>query len=142
MDSKIEEMFWETYLKWKAGDITICDRLGYESTMKLDHHYKIYITTKKFFIVDFVELSTRIAIELDGFKYHHATKQQVISDKQRERKLCMEDYTILRYSGTEIYKDCIEVLSEIYHTYCIKAIKQTNPKLFKQILERRSSGKA
>lgn len=119
----IEQILWQTYMDWKAGNIAVCNRLGYDSTMTLIPQFEL-ISNNKIFRIDFVEPTTKIAIELDGWDWHYLNKNQAAHDKQRERKIILADYTILRYIGSEVKSDPVEVLEEIYFTYCLKAINQ------------------
>lgn len=119
----IERKLWNTFNAWKSGNIKLCNRLGYESTMTLIPQYKL-ICKNKIVIIDFVEPITKIAIELDGYDWHFLNKNQVAHDKQRERMITLEDYTLLRYTGSEVHNDPIDCLEEIYFTYCLKAINQ------------------
>lgn len=117
----IEQIFWDTYQNWKDGNITICNRLGYDSTMQLIPQHQL-ATKSNVYLIDFAETTTKIAIELDGFEWHYQNKDQVIKDKKRERAIILEDYTILRYPGAEVYNNPEEVLEEVYFTYCLKCI--------------------
>jgi hypothetical protein len=58
----------------------------------------------------------KIAIECDGHDYH-STKPQITRDNKRTRKLIKEGWSVLRYSGSEIYKESktelIEVTNEV-----------------------------
>ncbi|MFA1820585.1 endonuclease domain-containing protein [Virgibacillus oceani] len=44
------------------------------------------------------------AIECDGHNFHEKTKEQAARDKARERNLMKEGYTIIRFTGSEIWK--------------------------------------
>ena len=46
-----------------------------------------------------------IAIECDGHDFHAKTKEQVVRDKKRDRDLAALGYTVLRFTGSEIYAD-------------------------------------
>lgn len=135
----IEKILFDTYNMWKDGDIKNCDLLGYESNMILIPQYELK-SKKYIYYIDFVEPFTKLAIELDGFNFHYLNQEQVVHDKKRERKIIMEDFTILRYPGTEVHNNPVEVLEEIYHTYCLRAIKITDPETFKDRIEGRFNG--
>lgn len=120
----IERILWGSYIKWKAGDYEICDYLGYESTMVLIPQFHL-TTNNSLYIIDFVEPTMKIAIELDGFHWHYKNEIQIVKDKVRERAIILEDYTIMRYTGKEVCKDPAEVLKEIYHCYCLKCINKS-----------------
>lgn len=44
-------------------------------------------------------------IECDGYEFHQKTKEQVQKDYERDRLLQANNYEILRFSGSEIYKN-------------------------------------
>lgn len=46
----------------------------------------------------------RIAIECDGYEYHH-TRDQIARDRKRERILQAKGWTVIRFSGSEIHRD-------------------------------------
>lgn len=47
----------------------------------------------------------RIVVECDGHEFHEKTKSQAQRDKSRDRYLTSQGYHVLRYTGSEIYKD-------------------------------------
>lgn len=49
--------------------------------------------------------SHTIVIEADGHDFHEKTKDQVRRDKSRDRKMVLAGVTVLRYSGSEIFRD-------------------------------------
>jgi very-short-patch-repair endonuclease len=60
--------------------------------------------------VDFLVRSKKIIIELEGHDWH-STKAQRTRDTKRERYLQQQGYQVLRFTGTEIFKDvnaCVE----------------------------------
>lgn len=56
--------------------------------------------------------SVRVIVECDGFQ-HHQEKVVFIHDRKRDRALKAKGYEVLRFSGTEIYKDPISVSAEL-----------------------------
>lgn len=46
----------------------------------------------------------RFVIECDGHEFHEKSKSQAAKDKARERALTKEGRTVIRFSGSEIYK--------------------------------------
>jgi very-short-patch-repair endonuclease len=62
--------------------------------------------------VDFLVRRHKVVIELYGFKYHH-TKKKLTSDAQRERFIQRRGYHILRFTGTEVYKDVDGCVQEV-----------------------------
>jgi len=63
------------------------------------------------------------AVECDGHEFHEKTKEQVTHDKVRERELIAEGYTVIRFSGSEIYNspfNCAREVFEIIFKYFCK----------------------
>lgn len=46
-----------------------------------------------------------IVIECDGHDYHERTKEQAARDRSRDRELSTMGYSVLRFTGSEIYRD-------------------------------------
>jgi len=65
------------------------------------------------FIVDFVCLSIKLIIEVDG-GYHDEEEQQIY-DKNRSLILTDYGYTIIRFSNEEILSSPIDVINSIKH---------------------------
>lgn len=57
--------------------------------------------------------SVKIVVECDGFEFHK-TKSSFINDKQRDRLFQLNGYRVIRYSGSEIYNDPVEVSSNLF----------------------------
>jgi very-short-patch-repair endonuclease len=59
-----------------------------------------------------------IVVECDGHDFHEKSKKQVAKDKRRDRDLIKNGFTVMRFTGSEIYKDpdaCArEVISLIF----------------------------
>lgn len=63
-----------------------------------------------------------VAIECDGHAFHEKTKEQAARDKKRDREILAAGYPVMRFSGSEVYKDtrgCVDqiagVFSEVLH---------------------------
>ncbi len=59
------------------------------------------------------EENFKLIVECDGFKYHN-TKYAFINDRKRDRLFKSKGYQVIRFSGTEIWKDPTAVSSELY----------------------------
>lgn len=53
------------------------------------------------------------AVECDGHDYHERTKEQARRDKARDRFLTGEGLVVIRFTGSEIYRDPSECVHEI-----------------------------
>lgn len=78
------------------------------------------ITDSGEYSVDFVitPLGTRkgrarVAIEIDGHDFHERTREQVRSDKKRERAIVRSGVTVLRFSGSEIVRNSRSCVAEV-----------------------------
>lgn len=47
----------------------------------------------------------KLIVECDGYQHHDSTAEYRIKDKLKERELMMEGYQVLRFTGSEIFKD-------------------------------------
>lgn len=89
----------------------------------LEAQAEIEANSKKYY-VDFLfdtsiqshifEKPYKLVIECDGHDYHHASKQQVQKDYERETNLKMAGYDVLRFTGSQIYKDPIGCAKTIF----------------------------
>lgn len=58
----------------------------------------------------------KLIVECDGHDFHEKTKIQAQRDKKRDRELILSGYTVLRFTGSEIFKD-VDICSwEVIHT--------------------------
>ena len=90
--SPIEEMFLEAALQHIPG-------------LEFQHQVGRYY-------VDFAIPHLNIAIELDGHDYHK-TKGQRTHDAQRERLLERAGWRVIRFTGSEVYRDAACCVQEV-----------------------------
>lgn len=55
-----------------------------------------------------------IAIECDGHDFHEKTKEQAARDKKRDREILAAGYPVVRFSGSEVFKDASGCVDQIY----------------------------
>ena len=68
----------------------------------------------------------KLAIELDGHEFHEKTKEQVKKDKEKDRWLTLNGYTVIRFTGSEIYNSietCIKQVHDILDNKIHDAMK-------------------
>jgi hypothetical protein len=56
----------------------------------------------------------RFAIECDGHDYHERTKAQAARDRSRDRKLTRAGWTVVRFTGSELYRDPSACVKELF----------------------------
>lgn len=124
--SPIEQAF---YLAWEnSGNIyplqrrvqRMIDQYVHGEIVAFYSQHKVIIGTKKYYL-DFLlgiclpnNKTINIAVECDGHEFHEKTKTQARHDKQRERALIKEGYTVVRFTGSEIYADPHKCADELY----------------------------
>lgn len=58
----------------------------------------------------------RICVECDGHNFHERTKEQAARDKKRDRELTVAGWQVLRFAGSEIWRDpagCAEQVADL-----------------------------
>lgn len=85
------------------------------------HSYRIDFAFLGHRTVGEAKVPVRVAIELDGHDFHERTKQQASRDKKRDRVLSASGWTVLRFTGSDVYADPAKVLDEIV-TYCNRVV--------------------
>lgn len=53
-----------------------------------------------------------VAIECDGHEFHERTKEQAARDKSRDRALTAAGWKVLRFTGSEIWRDANQCANE------------------------------
>jgi very-short-patch-repair endonuclease len=79
--------------------------------------------------VDFLIPSKKIIIELYGYEYHK-TKEKITKDAERERNLQKIGYQVLRFTGSEIYKNVRKCANETVTFAQLKEEKERQIKDF------------
>jgi very-short-patch-repair endonuclease len=84
---------------------------------------ELTIASKKYRI-DFVIASPdlKLAIEIDGHDFHEKTKEQAANDRARERSIVREGYTLMRFTGSEIFRNPRSCVNEVAEQ--IKLLRQ------------------
>lgn len=72
------------------------------------------------FRVDFVvarkmpdEKPQYIVVECDGHEFHEKTREQAERDKSRDRELTTAGYTVMRFTGREIWRNAIKCADQV-----------------------------
>lgn len=61
--------------------------------------------------LDFAEPESKIGIELDGYDYH-SSKEAFTKDRKRQREIEAAGWRVIRFSGSEVYRDAAGCASE------------------------------
>ena len=59
------------------------------------------------------ERAVKVIVECDGHALHERTKEQAQKDKSRDRDLQSLGYKVIRFTGSEIYRDPFAAASEV-----------------------------
>jgi very-short-patch-repair endonuclease len=65
------------------------------------------------FLVRSLPSLAQVIVECDGHAFHETTKEQVAKDRKRERQLIRAGYTVLRFTGSELYGDAAACAKEV-----------------------------
>jgi very-short-patch-repair endonuclease len=108
--SPIEQIF---LMEWRF--LRVDERYGLkirpQDTLKVDG-----TTYNIDFVVETPNGEMKLAIELDGHDFHEKTKEQAARDRQRERTIVKQGYTIFRFTGSEVFRNprqCVEEVIEM-----------------------------
>lgn len=61
-----------------------------------------------------------IVVECDGHDFHEKTKQQAAHDRRRDRFMSIKGYHVMRFTGSEIYRDvkqCADEVDEMFSSF-------------------------
>lgn len=64
-----------------------------------------------------------VVVECDGHDFHEKTKEQARKDKSRDRDLQSRGFRVLRFAGSELYRnpfECVEQLEEFADAECAR----------------------
>ena len=59
-------------------------------------------------------LPCKMIVECDGHDFHERTKEQAAHDRRRDRDVTRAEYTVLRFTGSEIHRDAVACAREAY----------------------------
>lgn len=54
-----------------------------------------------------------VVVELDGHDFHERTKEQAQKDKSRDRDMLKRGFYVLRFTGSEVFKDAAAAVDEV-----------------------------
>lgn len=57
---------------------------------------------------------TCLVVECDGHDFHERTKEQAARDRSRDRQMTLAGYKVLRFTGSEIFRDPIKCADQIF----------------------------
>ncbi|HEY4102546.1 MAG TPA: DUF559 domain-containing protein [Polyangiaceae bacterium] len=64
-----------------------------------------------------------LAVEVDGHQWHEATPLQVQRDKSRDRRLTAAGWRVLRFTGSEVYRDAAACVAEVVAVFARRATR-------------------
>jgi very-short-patch-repair endonuclease len=98
--SPMEDLFWAA-----------CQRANKRASAAMVRQYPVGR-----YRLDFAFPDVKLGVEIDGHDYHHASKEQVRRDYERQRRLMAQGWTILRYTGSEVYRGADACAAEVMQT--------------------------
>lgn len=140
--SPVEQQFLVAWIRLFGSLDDYCDgEVSLSNEWPLTGH--LHLVAQKHianYRVDFVvyalwrtQIAGKIVIEIDGHDFHERTKEQASRDKSRDRELVKQGYLVLRFTGSEIYRDPIKavievqsIAGEVLRSWRMKAQQQTS----------------
>lgn len=65
----------------------------------------------------YVPITRTVLVECDGHDFHERTKEQAAHDRKRDRLLQSVGYRVLRFTGSEIYRDVLGCVDEVMNLF-------------------------
>lgn len=101
----------------------LLNRRGFQ--LYIEPQYKIKINNNTYigdFIIQydkyinvFIKKDFKLIIECDGYDYHHTEKKQIEHDYERENNLKINGYDVIRFTGSQIYKNPLKCAQEVFN---------------------------
>jgi very-short-patch-repair endonuclease len=118
--SPIEKLFAMAFITNRMIDNSFYEiRLQYQPEIIVSSGKKYYADFAFYYVINQGRTYENLGllIELDGHIWHEKTPEQVEKNNIRQRDLINSGYTIMRYSGREIYKKPFEIAEECVDKY-------------------------
>lgn len=106
-----------------GGDLhpMVRERIAREGTMLVQRQYKL-LDWRADFVFSIPSISDKkVIVECDGHDFHERTKEQAARDRSRDRAAQEAGHMMLRYTGSEIYRDPMVCAENV-----IKAVSNMN----------------
>jgi len=131
--SPIEEMFAYMFHSIVMNEKECITNLGNDD-LDIKFNKLVYGTSGNKYYADFcftlrksanndIVDDCKLLIELDGYLWHGKNPDQFQKEKERERDLVSNGYTLLRFTGKDIYRNCYDVVWQSIDEY----MKRVNP---------------
>jgi very-short-patch-repair endonuclease len=65
-----------------------------------------------------------VIIECDGHDFHERTKQQAARDRSRDRRASLGGYVVLRFTGSEIWKDPLGCAEQVMRWFMSESVRE------------------
>ena len=105
-ESPIEAIFW---IWWSTIEALTLDQC-FPFSLVPQHEVQCDGTVYR---LDFAIPEYLIAVELDGHEFHEKTKEQVTYRNQRDRQLQAAGWTVFHFSGSELYRGQVDVVTSV-----------------------------
>lgn len=95
--------------------------IGVENQSKIEFKQGKYRVDFLIPVVFYKKIHKCFVIECDGYEFHQKTKEQVAKDNKKTRELEKNGYTVIKFSGSEIFNSpelcAFEILKIIVSEY-------------------------
>lgn len=87
--------------------------VGYENQREIECGENKYRVDFLIPVIFYKKIYRCYIVECDGYEFHQKTKEQVQNDYIRQRNIEMSGYRIIKFTGSEVFKDANNCVTEI-----------------------------
>jgi hypothetical protein len=91
------------------------------SIFEASYRADLFIYLTRFWTNGNTPVWAKTVVEIDGHDFHDRTKEQASRDRQRDRYLTLDGYTVIRFTGSDVYNDPYQCAEEIHFIMSNKA---------------------
>lgn len=107
-ESPIEALFHAAWSAMKPHSMAI-DEVRLTPQADLGNYRADFLFT----INDVEGKEQKLVVEMDGHDFHERTKAQAAHDKARDRWMTGEGYQVMRFTGSEVWRNPFQVVEEV-----------------------------
>lgn len=119
-ESPIEKTLFESIMAYRWCHDGKLPYVVCKETLEWDGHWRITPQAQidKYradFLIEDTDCNVKAVVECDGHDFHERTKEQARKDRSRDRDMQAQGYLVLRYTGSEIWRDpwsCVEDIEQ------------------------------
>lgn len=113
MSLELDRILTSSKLNAQADSLSITKQYECAFKSETEDHKFVRIDFFITYIDESKGIEEHFAVECDGHDYHERTKEQAARDRRKDRNLARNGITVIRFTGSEIYRDPIGCAVEV-----------------------------